>query len=234
MSDNNPPDEDVEEYFGTPPDEDVEEYFGTPIEMRPAHFKPASSEHGPVFLAVYRQRHPRQATFTITARCGDMSPKIQADLRRILSTVQIGFALLDPERLTEEEVAQLDRPDQSGTPAQKEEEEVPPAKKPEVDFAVAWQEDPRDGVTPWGFIVDPITATIAGQAAPHHYHTLTGDAVRGRIWVSAGSAGLLAAGFATTVAPPNYSANRTKRDLYVDGRVNRLTTYTIHARVYRV
>jgi hypothetical protein len=221
MSDNNPP------------DEDVEEYFGTPIETRPAHFVPASSEHGPVFLAEYRQSGPPPATFTITARSGDMSPKIQADLRRILSTVQIGFALLDPEHgLTEEDLAQLDRPDQSGAPAQ-EEEEVPPAKKLEVDFELAWKEDPRDGVTPWAFIVDPITATITGLAAYHHYHTLTGYAVKCRIWVSAGSAGLLAAGLATTVAPPNYSADRTKRDLYVDGRVLRLTTYTIYGRVYR-
>jgi len=223
MSDNNPPDESVEEYFGTLP------------EMRPAHFVPASSEHGPVFLAEYRQSGPPPATFTITARSGDMSPKIQADLRRILSTVQIGFALLDPgQGLTEEEVAQLDRPDQSGTPAQKEEEEeVPPAKKLEVDFELAWKEDPGDGVRPWAFIVDPITRWITGQAAYHHYHTLTGDAVRCRIWVSVGQAGLLAAGYATTVAPPNYSANRTRRDVYVDGRA-RDSKYTIYGRVYRV
>jgi len=228
MSDNNPPDSDNNspDSDNNPPDEGVLEYFGTPIEKRPAHFVPASSEHGPVFLAEYRQSGPPPATFTITARSGDMSPEIQADLRRILSTVQIGFALLDPgQGLTEEEVAQLDRPDQSGTPAQKE-EEVPPAKKLEVDFELAWKEDPGDGVTPWAFIVDPITATITGQAAPHHYHTVTGGAVRCRIWVSKGQAGLLAAGFAAAKAPPNYSANRTARDVYVDGLALN-STYTI-------
>src|SRR4051812_18892122 len=123
-----------------PPYEDVEEYFGTPIEMRPAHFVLASSEDGPVFVAEYMQSEPRRATFTVTARSGDMSPEIQADLRRILSTVQIGFALLDPEQdLTKEDVAQLDRPDQSGIPAQEH----------DVEFKLAWKEDPRDGVTPW-------------------------------------------------------------------------------------
>ena len=204
-----------------PPDEDVEEYFGTPIEMRPAHFVTASSEHGPVFLAEYRQSGPPPATFTITARSGDMSPKIQADLRRILSTVQIGFALLDPGHgLTEEEVAQLDRPDQSGTPA----------PELDVDFELAWKEDPGDGVTPWAFIVDPITRTITGAAAPHHYHTLTGGAVRCRIWVSVGQAGLRAAGLADAVAPPNYSADRIARDLYVDGRA-RDSRYSIFGRV---
>ena len=215
-SDNNPPDSD-----NNPPDEDVEEYFGTPIEMRPAHFVPASSEHGPVFLAEYRQSGPPPATFTITARSGDMSPKIQADLRRILSTVQIGFALLDPRQgLTEKEVAQLDRPDQSGTPA----------PELDVDFELAWKEDPRDGVTPWAFIVDPITRTITGRAARHHYHTLTGGAVRCRIWVSGGQVGLQASGYADAVAPPNYSANRTARDVYVDGRA-RESRYTIQGRV---
>jgi hypothetical protein len=212
MSDNNPP------------DEDVKKYFGTPIEMRPAHFVPASSEHGPVFLAEYRQSGPPPATFTITARSGDMSPKIQADLRRILSTVQIGFALLDPgQGLTEEEVAQLDRPDQSGTPA------------PELDvvFELAWKEDPGDGVRPWAFIVDPITRWITGQAARHHYHTLTGDAVRCRIWVSVGRAALQRTGSADAVAPPNYSANRTARNVYVDG-LARDSKYTIYGRVYRV
>ena len=148
-------------------------------------------------------------------------PKIQADLRRILSTVQIGFALLDPRQgLTEKEVAQLDRPDQSGTPA----------PELDVDFELAWKEDPRDGVTPWAFIVDPITRTITGRAARHHYHTLTGGAVRCRIWVSGGQVGLQASGYADAVAPPNYSANRTARDVYVDGRA-RESRYTIQGRV---
>jgi hypothetical protein len=204
-----------------PPYEDVEEYFGTPIEMRPAHFVLASSEDGPVFVAEYMQSEPRRATFTVTARSGDMSPEIQADLRRILSTVQIGFALLDPEQdLTKEDVAQLDRPDQSGIPAQEH----------DVEFKLAWKEDPRDGVTPWAFIVDPITRTITGQAARHHYHTVTGGAVKCRIWVSVGQAALLAAGYGTAVAPPNYSANRTARDVYVDGRA-RNSAYIAFGRV---
>jgi hypothetical protein len=201
-----------------PPDKDVEEYFGTPIEMRPANLVPAASEHGPVFLGEYRHSGPPPATFTITARSGDMSPKVQADLRRILGDVQIGFALLDPgQGLTEEEVAQLDRPDQSGTPAQER----------DVDFELAWKEDPGDGVTPWAFT---IRRTITGQAAPHHYHTVTGGAVMCRISVSSGRAALLAAGFAPAVAPPNPSAARTARDVYVDG-LARESTYTIYGSV---
>jgi hypothetical protein len=204
-----------------PPDEDVGEYFGTPIEMRPANLVPASSEHGPVFLAVHRQSGPRPATFTITARSGDMSPEIQADLREILSTVQIGFALLDPgQGIPEKEVAQLDRPDQSGTPA----------PELDVDFELAWKEDPDDGVTPWAFT---ITGTITGQAAPHHYHTLTGGAVTCRIWVLSGRAALQAPGYADAVAPPNPSAARTARDVYVDGRAP-VSRYTIQGRVRRV
>jgi len=204
-----------------PPDEDVEEYLGTPIEMRPANLVPASSEHGPVFLAEYIKSGPQPATFTITARSGDMSPEIQADLRRILSTVQIGFALLDPgQGLTEEEVSQLDRPDQSGTPA----------PELDVDFELAWKEAPGDGVTPWAF---NITTTITGPAAPHHYHTLTGGAVTCRIWVLSGRAALQAPGFPDAVAPPNPSAARTARDVYVDGRAP-VSRYRIYGRVRRV
>jgi hypothetical protein len=209
-----------------PRDEDVEEYFGRPIEMRPARFELTDSEDGSVFRAEYIQSGPPPATFTIIARCGDMSPEIQADLKKILSTVQIGFALLDPEQgLTEEEIAQLDRPDQSGTPAPKLDVDL------DVDFELAWKEDPRDGETPWAFIVDPITKRITGKEARHHYHTLTGGAVKCRIRVSkGGKAALLAGRFKPAEAPPNYSENRTAYDLYVDG-LKANSTYTIDGRV---
>jgi hypothetical protein len=204
-----------------PPDGDVEKYFGRAIQMRMAHFVLTASKEGPVFLAEYRQSDQRPATFTVTARCGDMSPEIQADLKEILSTVRFGFALLGPEQgITKEEIAQLDPPDQSEIPAQ----------DLEVDLELAWKEDPRDGVTPWAFIVDPITRTITGQAARHHYHTLLKDPVRCRIWVSVGEAGLLAGRFKPAVAPPNYSANRLAYDLYVDG-LKANSTYTIYGRV---
>jgi hypothetical protein len=78
--------------------------------------------------------------------------------------------------------------------------------------------------------VDPITKPITGKEARHHYHTVTGGAVRCRIRVSVGEAALLAGRFKPAVAPPNYSANRTAYDLYVDG-LKANSTYTIYGRV---
>jgi hypothetical protein len=207
--------------FGKPPEEDDLEYFGRAIEMRPANFAPAFSEHGPVFLAEYRQSGPVPATFTMTARCGDMSREIQEDLREMLSTVQMGHALLDPRRgLTDEEVSQLDRSELS----------EPSESELEVIFELAWKKDPGDGLTPWAFKVDPITRTIYGRAARHRYRTLTGGAVRCRIWVEKGQAALHAAGYGAAAAPPNYSGDRSGRDFYVSGLTS-TSTYTIYGLV---
>jgi hypothetical protein len=221
MSDNDIQDE---KSFGEPPDDDDLEHFGRPIEMRPANFVPTSSEHGPAFVAEYRQSGPMPATFTMTARCGDMSPEIQEHLRQTLSTVRMGHALLDPRRApTDEEVSRLDRADLPETSA----------SELEVVFELAWKEDPGDGVTTWGFKVDPTIRDTINQAARHHYRTLTGGAVRSRIRVQTGRAALRGPFADAEAVAPNYSATRTARNFYVYS-LTPTSTYTIYGLVRSV